>query len=77
MAFEKVVEPWDIVTTPPCSHLRSKAIYVTGMLDRPGHVDEEGADYCWCNLTQHVIGPDDVDVSRRLCVPGRQCYRGS
>ena len=77
MAFEKIVEPWDAITTPPCAHLRSKAIFVTGTLDRPDHVDEEGCDYCWCNLTQHIIGPDDSDVSRRQCIPGRTCYRTS
>ncbi len=77
MAFEKTTESLEIVTTPPCTHLRSKAIYVTGMLDAPTHADEEGADYCWCNLTQHVLGPDDADVSRGTCVPGRTCYRGS
>ena len=77
MAYQRVIEPWEPITTPPCAYLRSKAIFVTGSLDRPNHADEEGSDYCWCNLTQHIIGPDDDDVSRRRCVPGRGCFRSS
>ena len=77
MAFEKTYEALKGTSAPPCAHLRSKAIFVTGTLDPPMHLDEEGADYCWCNLTQHVLGPDDQDVSRGRCVPGRECYRRS
>lgn len=75
MAFKKRFDMPTPVTTPPCIHLRSKAIYVLGELRNPEHPDEEGADYCWCNCTQHVLGPDDDDVSRSDCVPGRDCYR--
>ena len=77
MAYHRITEPLEIIDAPPCAHLRSKAIYVTGMLDRPVHVDEEGSDYCWCNLTQHILGPDDSDVSRQRCIPGRDCYCGT
>ena len=38
-------------------------------------MDETGAGYCWCNMTQHVLGPDSQHVTRGLCVPERECYR--
>lgn len=74
MPFEKSYDTPKPVTSPPCIHLRSKAMYVTGdrNMDDP---DEGGSQHCWCNLTQHVIGPDQADVSRVTCVPGRSCYR--
>jgi len=75
MAFEKQYDVLQAATDSPCIHLRSKAIYVTGELTAT-HTDEEGgADYCWCNLTQHVLGPDARDVHQRECVPGRACFR--
>ena len=74
MAFEKQYDVPLPVTDSPCVHLRSKAIYVTGELT-PNHADEEGgADYCWCNQTQHVRGPDNKDAHQRECIPGRDCY---
>lgn len=75
MAFEKHYDQQLPVTTPPCIHMRSKAMYVTGSIDAPDHPDEEGSHYCWCNRTQHVIGPDQNDVDRPLCIPGRECYQ--
>jgi len=76
MAFEKHYDVPPRVTEPPCIHLRSKAMYVTGNPD-PDHPDEAGSKYCWCNLTQHVIGPDNGDVDRPKCIPGRDCYRAT
>jgi len=76
MAFEKYYDVPLPVTDPPCVHLRSKAMYVTGDLD-PKHPDESGSRYCWCNLTQHVIGPDQTDVDRARCIPGRDCYKAT
>lgn len=61
---------------PPCAHLRSKAMYVTGELD-PSHLDEvDSHDHnCWCNASQHTIGPDDGVVERETCIAGRTCYQ--
>jgi hypothetical protein len=77
MPFQKHYDLPLPVTHNPCIHLRSKAIYVTGQLRNPQHPDEEGSQYCWCNLTQHVLGPDQKDVDTRNCCPGRDCYRES
>lgn len=74
MAFEKYYDLPDPVEHAPCQHIRSKAIYVTGRL-HPDHTDEDGSHYCWCNLTQHVIGPDQSSVAPRECGPGRGCYK--
>ena len=61
--------------TPPCMHLRSKAIYVTGNPD-PQSPEEEGSTRfnCWCNRSQHVIGPDQELVTRDECITGRTCF---
>jgi hypothetical protein len=74
MAFEKYYDARLPVVEPACVHLRSKAMYVTGNTD-PEHPDEAGSRYCWCNLTQHVLGPDRRNVDRQVCIPGRECYR--
>ena len=74
MAFEKYYDEPEPVTLPPCVHLRSKAMYTTGQLINPEHPDESGSHYCWCNMTQHIIGPDKKDVDRPTCVEGRDCY---
>jgi len=74
MAYKKIIDPKTPVTHPPCVHLRSKEMYVTGQID-PDHPDEAKEHYCWCNLTQHVLGPDDAGVDRHTCAPGRGCYR--
>jgi hypothetical protein len=75
MPFEKYYDVQQPVTEPACIHLRSKAMYVTGDLRNPDHPDEVGSQYCWCNMTQHVIGPDQQEVGRPLCISGRQCFR--
>lgn len=74
MAFEKSYDVPEPVQHSPCFYLRSKAMYVTGERT-PNHADEEGGHYCWCNITQHTIGPDDKDVGNRSCGPGRECYK--
>jgi hypothetical protein len=74
MAFEKYYDVERPTRLPACIHLRSKAMYVTGDIKNPNHPDEEGSQYCWCNKTQHVVGPDQVQVERCSCVPGRECY---
>jgi hypothetical protein len=60
---------------PPCMNLRSKAIYVTGDPD-PQSPEEVGSTrfHCWCNKSQHVIGPDQQLVDRDACVSGRTCF---
>lgn len=77
MAFKKYYDESLPVTEPPCVHLRSKAMYVSGDLKDPEHPDEAGSQYCWCNLTQHVYGPDKLQVDRPGCVPGRDCYKAT
>lgn len=76
MPFEKSYDALPQITTPPCVHLRNKAMYVRGTVNDPENFpDESGAGYCWCNLTQHVVGPDTRYVTRGECVPTRDCYR--
>ncbi|MDP6466912.1 MAG: hypothetical protein QF918_04205, partial [Pirellulaceae bacterium] len=48
---------------------------LSGDLKNPEHPDELGSQDCWCNMTQHVKGPDQADVDRCACTPGRECYR--
>jgi hypothetical protein len=55
-------------------HLRSKGMYVSGKLAPNPEEDGMGDGYCWCNLTQKVLGPDNEMVERGLCLEGRQCY---
>ena len=62
-----------------CIHLRSKAMYVTGDPKNPYDPDGDGdgSQYCWCNLTQHVIGPDGAQVEKSKCISGRDCCEAS
>jgi len=76
MPFEKSYDEPN-VAEPACIYLRSKAMYVTGQMN-PEHIDEVGSTaHCWCNQTQHVVGPDRAAVSRPACVPGRDCFRAT
>jgi hypothetical protein len=59
---------------PVCRHLRSKAIYVAGQMEPSAEQEAMGSGHCWCNFTQHILGPDDVLVDRRGCHSGRSCY---
>jgi hypothetical protein len=77
MPFEKYYDQTLPVTEPACIHLRSKSMFVSGDLKNPEHPEEAGSQYCWCNMTQHVLGPDQAHVNRPGCVPGRSCYRDS
>jgi hypothetical protein len=49
-------------------------MYVDGDRQSLDKAAEPGS-HCWCNLTQHILGPDKSDVQRQTCVPGRSCYR--
>lgn len=62
---------------PVCRHLRSKAIFVAGQLEPPAEIEEMGSGHCWCNQTQHVLGPDSQAVDRRGCNGGRDCYEAT
>ncbi len=74
MPFQKSYDESRPVSEPACIHLRSKAIYTTGEIKNPEHPDEMGSHHCWCNKTQDVFGPDQADVDRTNCTPGRDCY---
>lgn len=63
-----------VLNQPACRHLRSKGMYVTGRLNPSVDDPEVGDGYCWCNKTQHMIGPDDGLVDRASCAGGRTCY---
>ena len=76
MAFEKSFDDPVVLASPACIHLRSKAMCVTGATEMV-HPDEAGSNYCWCNISQHVVGPDQSDVCREQCVSGRECYRNT
>ena len=75
-SFEGSYDSRDFRGVPPCLHLRSKAIYVTGDPD-PQTPEEFGSTRfdCWCNKTQHVLGPDDQLADRTECIAGRTCFR--
>ena len=74
MAFEKSYDlPQAGTTQKPCIQLRSKQLYVNG---GPSENDDQlTGRHCWCNMTQHVMGPDNLSVSRAECIPTRECYR--
>ncbi len=76
MGYSRQFDVQERTTLPPCMYLRSKAIYVTGHPD-PQSPEEEGSTRfnCWCNLTQHVIGPDKSLVDRQECISGRGCFK--
>ncbi len=73
MPIKKSQDQVEPVSAVACIHLRSKAMYVTGDPKNPDDPDLDGNQYCWCNLTQHVIGPDGGRVARSACVSGRSC----
>lgn len=74
MAFQKSSEEL-LPIASQCIHLRSKSMYVSGKLREIEDMNEAASEHCWCNLTQHVVGPDQQSVDRPSCVPGRGCYR--
>jgi hypothetical protein len=74
MPYEVSLDPLPMIDQPACVHLRSKQMYVTDPA-APMDAYEAAARHWWCNLTQHVIGPDTAGVTRGKCIPGRDCYR--
>ena len=76
MSYQRSFDDNETELRPPCMNLRSKAIYVTGNPD-PQTPQEVGSTRfnCWCNKTQHVIGPDQELVDRHACIGGRSCFQ--
>ncbi len=76
MSYQRSHNELSMVGKPACVHLRSKAMYVTGDLE-PTDQDEVSGHSCWCNRTQHSVGPDQQSVERTTCIAGRDCYRAT
>ena len=74
MAYSRSIDDDETPLEPVCRQLRSKAIYVTGMMEPPPGTEYMGSGHCWCNHTQHILGPDDQVVNRRECDSKRTCY---
>ncbi len=69
-SFDEPSEPLPVI----CRHMRSKAIYVAGNMEPTTDLERMGSGHCWCNMTQHVFGPDEQLVNRRGCDSSRPCY---
>jgi hypothetical protein len=65
----------DVLQEPSCQHLRSKGMYVSGVMDPLNDPNPMNDGYCWCNKTQHVYGPDDQLAERQQCNSGRTCFQ--
>jgi hypothetical protein len=76
MAYQKYIDEQLPLAHSPCAHLRSKEMYVTGQRE-PDDLVHANKHFCWCNLTQHKLGPDSASVGRGECAPARDCYRPS
>ncbi len=76
MAYERIFPARDASQSPVCIHLRSKGMYVSGSRDAL-HADEHDSHVqnCWCNVTQHVVGPDEAHATVNDCIRGRDCFR--
>jgi hypothetical protein len=57
-----------------CSSLRSKKFFMIDTLPTEAAQYIDGANHCWCRVTQQVIGPDGAAVYPDSCVAGRSCY---
>ncbi len=76
MAYQRKFNERNDSLPPPCLNLRSKAIYVTGNPDPQSEAEEGSTRFnCWCNKTQHILGPDRELVDRPSCVDGRACFQ--
>lgn len=76
MAYQRDINPADPASAsqPACANLLSKGMYITGTLNPKVEDGRVGDGHCWCSQTQHPLGPDNLLVGRKICVPGRQCY---
>jgi hypothetical protein len=57
-----------------CASLRSKKFFMIDAVPTEASQYLDGANHCWCRLTQQVIGPDGGSVYPDNCVAGRSCY---
>jgi hypothetical protein len=70
------IDPLKLIIEPPCRHLLSKGMYITGERIPDKQRDGVGDGNCWCGHTQCIIGPDDQLVDRPRCSDtGRGCYQ--
>jgi hypothetical protein len=44
-------------------------------MEPPPEMEETGSGHCWCDHTQHILGPDSQVVDRRACNSNRPCYQ--
>lgn len=63
-----------VINEVACRYLRSKGMYVTGLMNPEADDPYVGDGHCWCDKTQNVLGPDDGLVGRARCLGGRTCY---
>lgn len=69
-----VTENINIVQTPFCGSLRSKKFFMRDGLANEADDYLDASNYCWCGVTQLVVGPDGGKASPTRCGPGRSCY---
>lgn len=60
---------------PVCRSIRNKAMMVSGSRDPDAATLIASSGHCWCNHTQHVVGPDGRIVGPEACIAGRDCFR--
>ncbi|MCX7866175.1 hypothetical protein [Limisphaera sp. VF-2] len=62
---------------PVCQHLRTKKLYIEAVPDdafSDPELEQAAPCHFWCNLTQTVVGPDQLPVHKNSCQPGRACF---
>lgn len=60
---------------PVCRLIRNKAMMVSGSRNPDAATLIASSGHCWCNQTQHVVGPDGGIVGPEACVESRDCFR--
>jgi hypothetical protein len=73
MVYQRNINQPPEVKGPWCIHLRSKGMYVRQDFNTTDRYEADSGHY-WCIVNQHVFGPDNVEVGRETCIPGRACY---
>lgn len=71
----EVAEP--AMVSPFCGELRSKKFFMIDGLATEAEQYLDATNYCWCFLTQQVLGPDGDKAKPDRCTPGRSCYRSA
>lgn len=73
--YVKIVEPeLKVLDQPACKHLRSKGMYITGLMNPADDPYGMGDGHCWCNETAGQLGPDRELADRARCNNLRSCY---